>query len=592
MRQEIGEANAVVIIDAGTRKIMTAFASDTIGGISWFRWAGNDQILFSSSALGFVYIYPVPVTQLRVFDLRTKETREIVLKEQGFEGDDVLHVDPSGRYIIWSVAKDSFTEPDVWRFPLDGSGEDGAVLVQKRLGKIDEWWADDTGQVRLGMGFTSGGSAIVYYRPDGVSNMQRITKLKKGSDQYKQWNARCIYAGSDEGYAFVEGEDGRSELRRFNYATAEATSLVYANTDWGVDTIIVDRSQKPVGAKYTDDRSKTVWFDEKLAKEQQNLERALGNGDVSIISFAGYDRMLVHHGSASDPGALYIYTPGERRLDLFADYRPNIDYRLLAPTKAVTFPARDGARISAYLTQPRGRGEGNFPLIILPHGGPFGVRDELVYNDEVQLLANRGYAVLQPNFRGSGGYGDAFFELGEGQVGRGMQDDLDDAMDWAVAQGIADKDRVCLVGASYGGYAAMWGILRNPDRYRCAASWAGVTDWDEMLKYDNKFLSRKDGKEWRQIIEGDDDKDADIDDVSPYRQAGLLSRPLLLAHGTADDNVPISQYERMVKATKDKQELVTLLEIKGEGHSFSKKENEKAWYDALVAFLAKHNPAD
>ena len=269
-----------------------------------------------------------------------------------------------------------------------------------------------------------------------------------------------------------------------------------------------------------------------------------------------------------------------------------MDYRLLAPTKAITYTARDGVDIRAYLTLPRGRGDGNFPLILLPHGGPFGIRDELRYNDEVQLLANRGYAVLQPNFRGSGGYGDTFFELGVGQVGRDMQDDLDDAMDWAVAGGIADPARVCVVGGSYGGYAAMWAILRNPERYRCAASWAGVTDWDKMLKYDKKFLSRKDNREWRRKIEGEDRKSKDIDEVSPYRQAELLSRPLLLAHGTADRRVPISQYERMLKAAEDRSELVTTLKIEGEGHSFSTKVNEQKWFDALDKFLAEHNPTD
>ncbi|MEO9462648.1 MAG: alpha/beta fold hydrolase [Marinomonas sp.] len=594
-RQQFGKVSAIVVVDADNRDIIAQFIPKGFGDLMWFRWAGNEQILFSngrySVTIGAYKIYAGRRTRMRVFDLKDETMRDIKLEKQGAVGDDVLFVDPHGRYIVWAAAEDSFNEPDVWRFPLDGSGQEKAVMVQKRLRKVDDWWADDTGTVRLGVGYTSGGSVIVYYRPDGKSKFERVTKMKKGSDQLKQWNANGIFAGSDEGFALVEGENGRSQLHRFNYATSEPAELIYANPEWDVDAVAMDPTGKPVGVSFTDDKIKAVWFDETLAKEQRNLEAALGAGDVSIISFAGYGRMLVYHSSAGDPGALYIYTPAERRIDLFADVRPAVDYRLLATPRAITYQARDGTDIRAFVTLPKGRGDGDFPLIILPHGGPFGVRDSLAYDDEVQFLANRGYAVLQPNFRGSGGYGDEFYELGIGQVGRAMQDDIDDAMDWAVAEGLADPKRVCVVGGSYGGYAALWAVLRNPERYRCAASWAGVTDWKKLFKHDRNYLTRKVGKRFRSQIEGDDDE-RDLNDYSPYRLAHRLNRPVLLAHGTADPRVPISQFELMKKAAENAPIPLTTLKIKGEGHSFSKAENEQAWYDALESFLAEHNPAD
>ena len=154
--------------------------------------------------------------------------------------------------------------------------------------------------------------------------------------------------------------------------------------------------------------------------------------------------MLVSAGNEGDPGVLYFYDAETRQLNEFAQFRPELDFRMLAKPKPVSYTARDGTLIRAYLTLPKGRDPQGLPLIIHPHGGPFGVRDKLRYDDHVQFLANRGYAVLQPNFRGSGGYGTAFYEKGEGEVGRGMQDDLDDAMDWAVAEGIADPARVCI----------------------------------------------------------------------------------------------------------------------------------------------------
>jgi dipeptidyl aminopeptidase/acylaminoacyl peptidase len=229
---------------------------------------------------------------------------------------------------------------------------------------------------------------------------------------------------------------------------------------------------------------------------------------------------------------------------------------------------------------------------MLPHGGPYDVRDALSYDDEVQLLANRGYAVLQPNFRGSGGYGEAFDDLGKGEIGRRMQDDLDDAVDWAAGEGLVDPQRVCLVGASYGGYAALWGVIRNPDRYRCAASFAGVTEWDKQLAYDADFFSRKGRREWRERVRGDDRK-FDLDSVSPTRQAAQLHRPVLLVHGKKDTNVPFSQFEMMRNAmNRAHVEDAEFVVLEDSGHGFDTAEDEQTWYDALLAFLAEHNPAD
>ena len=279
-------------------------------------------------------------------------------------------------------------------------------------------------------------------------------------------------------------------------------------------------------------------------------------------------------------------------LSEFARLRPEIDPTMLAPVRPVEYTARDGTKIHAYLTLPRGREAKGLPLVVLPHGGPYEVRDTLSYDDEVQLLANRGYAVLQPNFRGSGGYGESFSDLGKGEIGRRMQDDLDDAVDWAAKEGLADPARVCLVGASYGGYAALWGAIRNPDRYRCAASFAGVTEWDKQLAYDADFFSAKGRREWRERVRGADRK-FDLDSVSPARQAAQLRRPVLLVHGKKDTNVPFSQFEAMRNAiNRAHVENAEFIVLADSGHGFDTVADEQAWYDALLAFLAKHNPAD
>jgi dipeptidyl aminopeptidase/acylaminoacyl peptidase len=238
-----------------------------------------------------------------------------------------------------------------------------------------------------------------------------------------------------------------------------------------------------------------------------------------------------------------------------------------------------------------GRDPKKLPLIILPHGGPYDIRDTLGFDPEVQFLANRGYAVLQPNYRGSGSYGEKFYKSGEGQIGRKMQDDLDDGMDWLVKEGIADAKRVCLVGGSYGGYAALWGATRNPERYRCAASFAGVSDYKRQVRYSSQFFySSRYRKKWQQKVQGE--KDFDLDTVSPLKQIDKLNVPVLLAHGDEDTRVPYKQSALYAAALQKAGKPHEFYTYRGEGHGFSSPENLQSWLERLDTFLAKYNPAD
>lgn len=582
----------IVIADAVTREMITSIDVGSVANFGWYRWAGDDRILFSNTRRVFAFFYFFPETKLRVFDISSGKTHLVGFEEQGLEGDDVLYVDRAGDYVILSLNRKLGEEPDVYRFPLDGTGEDGAVMVQKSIKGIDEWWADSAGTVRLGMRFLGRTRANFYYRSSSEEEFRRVARIRRDTkEEVDSWDVIGLRPGSDIGYAVVENAAGRRILTEFDFSTGETGAVVYENPDWDVDSVSIAHDGRALGASYTDDEYKTHWLDPGLAKTEKQLRAALGDGAISIQSHSDSGRLLVRHGSAADPGVLYIFRPETKQLDTIAELRPDLDWKQLAGPSAISYTARDGTPIRGYLTLPRGREPKNLPLIILPHGGPYGVRDSLRYDDEVQFLASRGYAVLQPNYRGSGGYGLEFAQLGDGQIGRKMQDDLDDAMDWAVAQGIADPERVCLVGGSYGGFAAMWGVLRNPERYRCAASWAGVTDFEEQLKYDKDTLFRRAARRWKDRVEGNE-RGFDLDDVSPAHQARRLVRPLLLAHGTADDTVPYDQYRRMKVALEKAEKNFETLVIEDEGHSFSKAESEQAWYDALEAFLAKHNPAD
>ena len=504
------------------------------------------------------------------------------------DGDDVIHVAEDGSYALVSMQKSVYEYPSVYRFELRENGD--AREVQSPRDGVWDWSADSDGVVRIGSGWIDGRQRI-YYRSDGDRDLDLVGKFREGDSAARNWTVSYVKAGSDIGYVMEETENGRPALRSYDFLNCTSLETIYENPDWDLDEATIGRDGQPSYVRFTDDRDQIVWLTEDGKRTQRNLERALKQPVVRITSTSqDKSKMLVWAGGEGDPGALYLFSPKEGRLDQIAEMRPNVPFMQLAQPKPVTYEARDSVKICAYLTLPRGRNAKHLPLIILPHGGPYGVRDELRYDDEVQFMANRGYAVLQPNYRGSGGYGEAFSELGRGQIGRKMQDDLDDAMDWAVAQGIADKNRVCVVGGSYGGYAALWAVLRNPERYRCAASWAGVTDFKSQLRYDRSFFSLRGARKWRDRVRGEDD--FDLDSVSPAKQGDSLNRPVLLGHGTDDNIVPFSQFKKMRDATRNAPFKPDMLVIEGEGHGFSSPANEQQWYDALEAFLAKHNPAE
>ncbi len=587
MRQADGKT-MFVITETASGKIVRALVSDPKDELEWSRWVTNDKLLLGVSTPGVLFDDDVRYTRMILIELSSGAMTRLFSRTEAVEGDNIIHIAEDGSHILVAMQKSIYDYPSVLRHELRAGG--GFSTVQTPRDGVWNWVTDTNGVVRMGTGWLDG-KLKVYYRAGAGEELKLIAKLKEGAQDEQYFDALQIVTGSDEGYVLSAGETGRVGLRRFNFSTREVVETVFEHPEWDIDSVTLKKGQ-PYAAYFTADRDEVHWFDPKVAAQYRALKKALGAGEIWVQSRADNDsRMLVYAGQENDPGVLYLYDTAAKRLQEVAQYRPELDFRVLASPKPMQYTARDGTVIRGYITLPRGREAKNLPLIVMPHGGPYGIRDKLEYNDEVQLLANRGYAVLQPNYRGSGGYGDAFFAAGTGEIGRKMQDDIDDAMDWAVKEGIADAKRVCVVGGSYGGYAALWSVLRNPERYRCAASWAGVTDWNKMLRYDRRYLTERVNKWWSARVRGGQTP-VDLDTVSPYRLAGSLSRPVLLAHGTKDQRVPMSQFNIFEKAARAAPMPPQTLVIKDEGHSFSKPESAQAWYEALEAFLDKHNPAD
>ena len=345
------------------------------------------------------------------------------------------------------------------------------------------------------------------------------------------------------------------------------------------------------GFTFDDDRPQVRWTNPAMARVQARLDAALPNRTNRIVDrSADGNRLLIFSWAADDPGTYYVYDQAARRLEIFGSPYSELQGYAFAPVRPIHYTGRNGQTIHGYLTLPPGRPEPGLALIVLPHGGPF-LRDRWMFDPQVQFLASRGYAVLQPNFRGSTGYGREFVERGYGQLGTGMIDDIDDGADWLAAQGIADRSRICIMGSSYGGYAAIWAAMRSPERYRCAISWAGPTDLPAQMRHDTRFVvAQRYVRERRRQLRGDEE--SSLSAVSPLRHPELLRVPLLIGHGQHDERVPVRQSTDLIRALNRRHAAnVESIIYPKSAHDFTATSESVDFLRRVEAFLARHNPA-
>jgi dipeptidyl aminopeptidase/acylaminoacyl peptidase len=555
-----------------------------------YRWAGNNRILFSVAKTIPWFGDEAEVTRLVSLDLTTNASLVLGKKNGGLEGDDILYVDKSGDWILLSIQKTIYDYPSVYRVEL---ATNTMTEVVKQRHDVWEWYADNDGVVRAGIGIGADlkSWSMVYRKNEG----EKFRKLGKArfDDEDAAFDILRFARESDDGFVLRNHETGRYALYKFNYATKQVGEKVFESpTNDITDFDTSDDGTALRAVWFTDERDRVVWYDPILKKIQADIDAAAPRSENWIVSRTpDSSTLLIWTVSSGNPGSYYLYRPAQGVMKRVASVNELLKPSELSRSTYVKYTARDGLSIPAYLTLPVGRPSKGLPLIILPHGGPYGVRDRGDYDPEVQFLVNRGYAVLQPNYRGSDGYGKSFYEKGEGQWGRQMQDDLDDGMDWLARQGTIDPKRVCIVGSSYGGYAAMWGATRNPERYRCAASFAGVSDLGRQLSYQLDFaISRRYRKDWRTTVQGD--KSFDPKTVSPLYTIDRLKTPVLIVHGEADQTVPFKQSKLYADALKNAGKTYEFHSYPKEGHGFADNANLKDWLDRLEAFLKQHNPPD
>lgn len=387
-------------------------------------------------------------------------------------------------------------------------------------------------------------------------------------------------------YLTVEQPEGPNHIVAYDVATGDRTKVLADGT--GDPTVLhAPGTRVPVGALFLDGKPRTAFFDPQSehARLYRSLEAAFEGHAVYITSSTADGRkVLLQTWSDRNPGDFYIYDTVEKKAAHVVARRQWFDPADMAERRPVSFAARDGLELHGFVTIPAGSDGRNLPMVVLPHGGPYGVFDTWGFETEAQMLAAAGYAVMQVNFRGSGSRGRAFEQAGAREWGGRMQDDVTDATRWAIAEGIADASRICIYGSSYGGYAAMMGAAREPSLYRCAAGNVGVYDLPTMHTHGD-IQQRGSGQTYLREWIGERDG---LAAVSPNRMADRIKVPVFLAAGGKDERAPIEHSRMMERALVAAGVPVETAWFPTEGHGYYDDANRREYYTRLLAFLGKH----
>ena len=468
---------------------------------------------------------------------------------------------------------------DVYRLNVK-TGE--MTLVAENPGNYIGYLTDHAGKVRVALAKDAEQNRnILLYRDTEQQEFRPIitTGFKdQVSPYFFSADNRHLYATSNIGR-------DRKALVLIDPATGKEIQTMFAHPEVDVGGAGWSRLRKVLtSVGYTTDKSHRHFFDDKIRKIYATLEKQLPGYEVALTSIdKAEEQFVVRTYSDKSRGAYYLFNAKTGALKKWRDLSPWLNERDMADMRPISFKSRDGLTIHGYLTLPKGKEARNLPVVVNPHGGPW-VRDTWGFNSEVQLLANRGFAVLQMNYRGSTGYGRAFWEAGFKQWGRKMQDDITDGVEWLIKQGIADPKRVAIYGGSYGGYAVLAGLAFTPEVYACGIDYVGVSNIFTLMKTIPPYWKPLMAEFYEKV--GHPEKDEELlRSVSPVFHADKIKVPLFIAQGARDPRVNKAESDQMVAALAARGVKVEYMVKDNEGHGFRNEENRFEFYEAMEKFL-------
>jgi dipeptidyl aminopeptidase/acylaminoacyl peptidase len=469
---------------------------------------------------------------------------------------------------------------DVYRINI----ETGALaMIAENPGNISQWVTDNAGRLRVAVS-SDGLNNTLYYRQTEKDPFRPIVRTG-----FRDALEPLAFTFDDRDL-YVRSNLGRDKkaLYRFDLETGRRGELIFEHPEVDIAGLLRSKKRKVLtGVAFITDRPRFYFFDDRRRELQRFLEKRLADKTVRVIDMSRDERrVVVRTYSDKSRGAYYFCDRDSRELFKLSDVSPWLTESELSAMRPIEYTSRDGWTIHGYLTLPPGQPVRNLPVIVLPHGGPW-ARDVWGFDAEVQFLANRGLAVLQMNFRGSTGYGKAFWMAGFKQWGLDMQDDITDGIRWLMAEGIADPTRIGIYGASYGGYAVLAGLAFTPDLYACGVDYVGVSNLFTLLKTIPPYWEL--GRQRMYAMIGHPERDRELlRRVSPVFHADQITAPLFVAQGANDPRVKKSESDQIVRALQEHGIPVRYMVKQHEGHGFQKEENRFDFYRTMEGFLGKH----
>ncbi len=564
--QEIGSDSAVRL------------TSETDRDIAGYFWANNSRLLYLKDSGGD--------ENFKLYGVNTDGTQQNCFTDfPGVRTQIIDDLEDIPEYVIIGLNKRNPQVFDAYRLNIV-TGE--MEMIAENPGNIVGWMTDHEGKLRVASAMAADGiSTQLLYRETESQPFQVIlTSSFKDqlSPQFFTFDNKNLYVSTNLGR-------DKAVIAEFDPATGQEISVLYENPDYDVEALSYSRKRKVLtAASYESHKRERHFFDEQSKAIFDRLALDLGNYEIAITSYnKDENKIIVRTYSDRSLGAYYLYDLAADKLEKIADVSPWLNEEHMAQVFPVQYTSRDGLTIHGYLTLPKGftpETANSLPVIINPHGGPW-ARDSWGFNPEIQFLANRGYAVFQMNFRGSTGYGKDFWMRSFKQWGLAMQDDITDGVNWLVSKGIADPTRIAIYGASYGGYATLQGIVKDPQLYAAAVDYVGVSNLFTFMNTIPPY--------WKPFLEmmyemvGNPGQDSLLlAQNSPALNADKIVTPLFIAQGANDPRVNKAESDQMVEALKARNIEVEYMVKDNEGHGFSNEENQFEFYEAMENFLARH----
>lgn len=563
--QEIGKDKPIML------------TSDTARDIAGYFWANENRILYLKDTGGD--------ENFKLLAVNADGSNAIALTD--FEGVRTMIIDDLEDIpdeVIVGLNKRNPMVFDPYRLNIE-TGE--LIMLAENPGTIQSWITDHNGKLRLAIAIVDGVNTSILYRDTESEEFRTVltTSFKESvSPTFFTFDNEAVFAISNLGR-------DKAAVVIFDPKTGQETDILFDQKDYDVSSLFYSRKRKVLtSASFTSWKRERHFFDQETKDLFARLNRDLGAYELGIgSSTRAEDKYIVRTYSDRSLGSYYIYDKNTGKLEKITDVSPWLDENEMAAMSPVSYTSRDGLTIHGYLTLPKGytmKTAKNLPVVINPHGGPW-ARDSWGFNPEVQFLANRGFAVLQMNFRGSTGYGRSFWEASFKQWGQTMQNDITDGVNWLIDQGIADKDRIAIYGASYGGYATLAGLAFTPELYAAGVDYVGVSNLFTFMNTIPPY--------WKPMLDmlyemvGDPVKDSILmHEASPVFHADKIIAPLFVAQGANDPRVNIDESDQMVAALKARGVEVEYMVKDNEGHGFYNEENRFDFYRAMEKFLTEH----